>query len=66
MSLFQRSVELDPTNSLFRKRLGMLLYQLGDYCAAEQHLRQAVEYGCREEDVKSSLASLAEASENGE
>ena len=59
LSLFQRSVELDPTNSLFRRRLGMLLYQLGDYDAAERHLRLAMEYGCREDDVKRHLASLA-------
>jgi tetratricopeptide (TPR) repeat protein len=59
LSLFRRSVELDPTNSLFRRRLGTLLYQLGDYEAAERHLRLAVEYGCREEDVKERLASLA-------
>jgi tetratricopeptide (TPR) repeat protein len=58
LSLFQRSVELDPTNSLFRRRLGMLLYQLGDFPAAERHLRLAVEYGCREEDVRRSLAGL--------
>lgn len=59
LSLFQRSVELDPTNSLFRRRLGMLLYQLGDFDAAERHLRLAVEFGCREDDVRQSLANLA-------
>jgi hypothetical protein len=37
----------------------MLLYQLGDFDLAERHLRLAVEYGCREEDVRSRLASLS-------
>jgi tetratricopeptide (TPR) repeat protein len=58
LSLFQRSVELDPTNSLFRRRLGTLLFELGDFSVAERHLRLAVEYGCREDDVRRSLESI--------
>ncbi|MDR2442213.1 MAG: tetratricopeptide repeat protein [Deltaproteobacteria bacterium] len=60
ISLFQRSVELDPTNSLLRQRLGKLLFELGDYAAAGHHLKLAVEYGCRAEDVKRQLESLSE------
>lgn len=38
-SLFQRSVEIDPTNSLYRQRYGRLLFTLGDYDSAEHHLK---------------------------
>jgi tetratricopeptide (TPR) repeat protein len=61
MSLFQRSVELDPTNSLFRQRLGKLLFELGEYPSAKHHLKLALEYGCWSEDVRRQLASLSEA-----
>jgi tetratricopeptide (TPR) repeat protein len=60
LSLFQRSVELDPTNSLFRQRLGRLLFSMGDYKTAEHHLRAAVDYGCRAEEVQNQLAALLE------
>ncbi|MDR1545508.1 MAG: tetratricopeptide repeat protein [Deltaproteobacteria bacterium] len=60
LSLLQRSVELDPTNSLSRQRLGRLCYDLGDFQAAEHHLKSALDYGCRSEDVRRQLASLAE------
>jgi tetratricopeptide (TPR) repeat protein len=58
LSLFQKSVELDPTNSLFRQRLGRLLYQMGDFPSAEHHLKAAVDYGCRAEEVRGQLAEL--------
>jgi tetratricopeptide (TPR) repeat protein len=60
LSLFQRSVELDPTNSLFRQRLGKLLYAMGDYQGAEHHLKTALDYGCRAEEVRSQLQKLSE------
>jgi tetratricopeptide (TPR) repeat protein len=66
LSLFSRSVELDPTNSLFRQRLGRLLYTMGDYKAAEHHLKSAVDYGCRADDVRRQLAALKEARETAE
>jgi tetratricopeptide (TPR) repeat protein len=44
LSLFRRSVELDPTNSLYRQRLGRLLYDLGDFSEAEHHLKSALDY----------------------
>jgi tetratricopeptide (TPR) repeat protein len=64
LSLFQRSVELDPTNSLFRQRLGRLLFELGNYPAAEHHLKAALDYGCRADDVHQQLAIVAEAIQN--
>ncbi|MDR3204351.1 MAG: tetratricopeptide repeat protein [Deltaproteobacteria bacterium] len=60
LSLFQRSVELDPTNSLYRQRLGKLLFSMGDYKGAEHHLKTALEYGCRTEEVRSQLQKLSE------
>ncbi|MDR1607388.1 MAG: tetratricopeptide repeat protein [Deltaproteobacteria bacterium] len=51
LSLFQRSVEIEPTNSLFRQRLGKLLYDLGDIVGARRHLRAAVEFGCRAPEI---------------
>jgi tetratricopeptide (TPR) repeat protein len=51
LSLFQRSVELDPTNSLFRQRLGKLLFDQGDFSGASRHLKAAIDYGCRAQDV---------------
>ncbi|MDR1044268.1 MAG: tetratricopeptide repeat protein [Candidatus Adiutrix sp.] len=62
-SLFQRSVEIDPTNSLYRQRLGRLLFTLGDFDGAEHHLRLAIEYGSRAPEVHYQLGRLAE--ENG-
>jgi tetratricopeptide (TPR) repeat protein len=44
LSLFRRSVELDPSNSLFRRRLGKLLYDMGRFREAEHHLKSALEY----------------------
>ena len=61
-SLFQRSVEIDPTNSLYRQRLGRLLFTLGDYDSAEHHLRMAVEYGSQAPEVHYQLGRLAEES----
>ncbi|MDR2368045.1 MAG: tetratricopeptide repeat protein [Deltaproteobacteria bacterium] len=61
LSLFSRSVELDPTNSLFRQRLGRLLFAMGDYKRAEHHLKSALDYGCRAEEVQKQLAALNEA-----
>ncbi|MDR0355547.1 MAG: tetratricopeptide repeat protein [Deltaproteobacteria bacterium] len=58
LSLFQKSVELDPTNSLFRQRLGKLLFNMGDYKSAEHHLKSAIDYGCRAEEVKEQLSAL--------
>ncbi|MDR0881228.1 MAG: tetratricopeptide repeat protein [Candidatus Adiutrix sp.] len=62
-SLFQRSVEIDPTNSLYRQRLGRLLFTLGEYDGAEHHLKMAMEYGSRAPEVHYHLGCLAE--ENG-
>jgi tetratricopeptide (TPR) repeat protein len=55
LSLFQRSVELDPTNSLFRQRLGKLLFDQGDFSGASHHLRAAINYGCQTLDVRRRL-----------
>ena len=59
-SLFQRSVELDPTNSLYRQRLGRLLFSLGDFSGAEHHLKMAMEYGSQAPEVHYQLGRLAE------
>jgi tetratricopeptide (TPR) repeat protein len=58
LSLFSRSVELDPTNSLFRHRLGHLLYVMGDFKTAEHHLKSALNYGCGAEELQRQLAAL--------
>jgi tetratricopeptide (TPR) repeat protein len=44
LSLLRRAVELDPSNSLFRNRLGKLLYDMGRFAEAEHHLKSALEY----------------------
>ncbi len=62
-SLFQRSVEIDPTNCLYRQRLGRLLFTMGDFEGSEHHLNMAVEYGSRSPEVHYHLGRLAE--ENG-
>jgi len=59
-SLFQKSVEIDPTNCLYRQRLGRLLFALGDYDGAEHHLTMAVEYGSRAPEVHYQLGRVAE------
>ena len=59
-SLFQRSVELEPTNSLYRQRLGRLLFSLGDFSGAEHHLKMAMEYGSQAPEVHYQLGRLAE------
>ncbi|MCL2028867.1 MAG: tetratricopeptide repeat protein [Deltaproteobacteria bacterium] len=59
-SLFQRSVELDPTNSLYRQRLGRLLFNLGDFNGAEHHLKMAMEYGSQAPEVHYQLGRVAE------
>ncbi|MDR2945962.1 MAG: tetratricopeptide repeat protein, partial [Candidatus Adiutrix sp.] len=59
-SLFQKSVEIDPTNCLYRQRLGRLLFTLGDYDGAEHHLTMAVEYGSRAPEVHYQLGRVAE------
>ena len=62
-SLFLKSVEIDPTNSLYRQRLGRLLFTLGDYSGAEHHLKVAIEYGSRAPELHYQLGCVAE--ENG-
>jgi tetratricopeptide (TPR) repeat protein len=59
-SLFQRSVELEPTNSLYRQRLGRLLFSLGDFSGAEHHLKMAMEYGSQAPEVHYQLGRVAE------
>ena len=59
-SLLQRSVELDPTNSLYRQRLGRLLFSLGDFSGAEHHLKMAKEYGSLAPEVHYQLGRVAE------
>ena len=59
-SLFQRSVELEPTNSLYRQRLGRLLFSLGDFSGAEYHLKMAMEYGSQAPEVYYQLGRVAE------
>jgi tetratricopeptide (TPR) repeat protein len=44
LSLLRRSVELDPSNSLFRQRLGKLYFEMGMFPEAEHHLKSALEY----------------------
>jgi tetratricopeptide (TPR) repeat protein len=58
LSLFTRAVELDPTNNLFRLLLGRLKYAMGDYKTAEHHLKAALDYGCRTEEVQNILKVL--------
>jgi tetratricopeptide (TPR) repeat protein len=60
LTLFQRSIELDPTNSLFRQRLGRLLFDLGNFQEAERHLRLALDYGCKAPEVHRHLELLAQ------
>jgi tetratricopeptide (TPR) repeat protein len=64
VSLFQRSVEIEPTNSLFRQRLGKLLFDRGDFSGAERHLRAAVEYGCLAPDIHRRLEKVKTQDEN--
>ena len=59
-SLFQKSVEIDPTNSLYRQRLGRLLFSMGDFDGAEHHLTMAMEYGSRAPEVHFQLGRVAE------
>jgi Flp pilus assembly protein TadD len=59
-SLFQRSVELEPANSLYRQRLGRLLFNLGDFTGAEHHLKMAMEYGSQAPEVHFQLGRVAE------
>lgn len=59
-SLFQKSVELDPTNSLYRQRLGRLLFKLNEYTGAEHHLTMAMEYGSRAPEIHYHLGCVAE------
>jgi tetratricopeptide (TPR) repeat protein len=59
-SLFQRSVELEPTNSLYHQRLGRLLFSLGDFSGAEHHLKRAMEYGSQAPEVHYQLGRVAE------
>ncbi|MDL2260088.1 tetratricopeptide repeat protein [Deltaproteobacteria bacterium OttesenSCG-928-K17] len=59
-SLLRKSVEIDPTNSLYRQRLGRLLFSLGQYDEAEHHLKTATEYGSRAPEVHYHLGRLAE------
>ena len=47
-------MELDPSNSLFRQRLGRLLYDMGRYRDAEHHLKSALEYSNRTRPKKAS------------
>jgi cytochrome c-type biogenesis protein CcmH/NrfG len=44
LSLFRRAAELDPSNPLYRKRLGRLCYDMGLFQEAEHHLKSALEY----------------------
>lgn len=59
-SLFLKSVEVDPTNSLYRQRLGRLLFSLGEFGEAEHHLKMAVEYGGHSPELNYQLGCLAE------
>ena len=59
-SLFQRSVELEPNSSLYRQRLGRLLFTLGDFTGAEHHLKMAMEYGSQAPEVHFQLGRVAE------
>jgi predicted Zn-dependent protease len=59
-SLFRRSVELEPTNSLYQQRLGRLLFILDDLTGAEHHLKLALEYGSQAPEVYFQLGRVAE------
>lgn len=59
-SLFKKSVEIDPTNSLYQQRLGWLLYKLNEHKEAEKHLKLALEYGGRSAELYYQLGCLAE------
>ncbi|MDR2140947.1 MAG: tetratricopeptide repeat protein [Deltaproteobacteria bacterium] len=66
LSLFQRSVEIDPTNSLFRQRLGKLLFDQGDFVESKRHLKAAVDYGCRALEVHRHLEEAQTLEEEGQ
>ncbi|MDR1314380.1 MAG: tetratricopeptide repeat protein [Deltaproteobacteria bacterium] len=59
LSLMRRAVELDPSNPLFRRRLGSLLFDLGRFADAEHHLKSALEYSGRREPGDGGLEVLA-------
>lgn len=62
-SLLRKSVELDPTNSLYRHRLGRLLLARGENEAAEAELLKALEYGGKSPEIFYGLGRAAEAQE---
>ncbi|MDR1079574.1 MAG: tetratricopeptide repeat protein [Deltaproteobacteria bacterium] len=59
LSLMRRAVELDPSNSLFRRRLGSLLFDMGRFAEAEHHLKSALEYAGRPASGDGGLEILA-------
>ncbi|MDR1166039.1 MAG: tetratricopeptide repeat protein [Deltaproteobacteria bacterium] len=59
LSLFRRSVELDPSNSLYRQRLGRLLYDMGQFQDAERHLKSALDYASFNGSSAEGLDALA-------
>ncbi|MEW6264404.1 MAG: tetratricopeptide repeat protein [Thermodesulfobacteriota bacterium] len=51
LSLIRQSVTLDPSNGLFRERLGRALTKAGDLKEAEAQYRRAIEMGARGREI---------------
>ena len=51
LSLLRQSVELDPSNSLFRQRLARACAAAGDPAEAEKQYREALDLGARSREV---------------
>ncbi|MEW5722557.1 MAG: tetratricopeptide repeat protein [Thermodesulfobacteriota bacterium] len=56
LSLLRQSVELDPSNSLFRQRLARGLAASGDWGGAEKQYRRVLALGARSREVYFELA----------
>lgn len=59
-SLCLKSVEIEPSNSLYRQRLGRILFQLEDWEGAERELTLALDSGSQAPELRFQLGCLAE------
>jgi diguanylate cyclase (GGDEF)-like protein len=60
LSLIRQSVDLDPTNPLFRERLARAYAASGDPAGAERHWRRALDMGRRSREVYYELGRVVE------
>jgi len=58
LSLARQSVELDPSNGVFRERLARAFTCMGDLAGAEVEYRQAVNMGARSREVYFNLGQV--------